>query len=149
MHHAIDAECRIFIDTFAHDQVNARFVVCRSTFRNNQPLSRWEDGLLQLDVPKRYMRQFVAEDDASAGKGIPLTADVVQHLTWIGSTVGPVLDEVRKAIHISSLSKVRANRNGRGNTMRSPISYWNQKNDTEVIVICRKAGVADNTDLLP
>lgn len=69
---------------------------------------RWEDGLLQLDVPKKYMRQFVAEEDASAGKGIPLTADVVQHLTWIGSTVGPVLDEVRKAIHLNSLSMVRA-----------------------------------------
>eukprot|EP00752_Nemacystus_decipiens_P007665 g6853.t1 len=66
----------------------------------------WEDGLMQLDVPKKYMRQFIAEDDARAGKGIPLTADVVQHLTWIGSTVGPVLDEVRKAIYLNSLSKV-------------------------------------------
>ena len=78
---------------------------------------RWEDGLLQLDVPKRYMRQFIAEDDASAGKGIPLTADVVQHLTWIGSTVGPVLDEVRKAIRLNSLSMVRARRNGERHTV--------------------------------
>lgn len=55
------------------------------------------------------MRQFIAEDDASAGKGVSLTSDVAQHLAWIGSTVGPVLDEVRKAIHLNSLSKVRAN----------------------------------------
>lgn len=71
-------------------------------------IPRWEDGLLQLDVPKRYMRQFVAQDDASAGKGIPLTVDVVEHLTWIGKTVGPVLDEVRKSIHLTALTKVRA-----------------------------------------
>ena len=83
-----------------------RLVLCFCIFRNDTHPS-WEDGLLQLDVPKKYMRQFVAEDDARAGKGIPLTADVVQHLTWIGSTVGPVLDEVRKAIHLKLLSKVR------------------------------------------
>lgn len=53
------------------------------------------------------MRQVVAEDDASAGKGVPLTAEVVEHLTWIGKTVGPVLDEVRKAIHLTDLAKVR------------------------------------------
>lgn len=53
------------------------------------------------------MRQFVAEDDGSAGKGIPLTASVVEYLTWIGNTVGPVLDEVRKSIHLTALGKVR------------------------------------------
>ncbi|CAM9191404.1 unnamed protein product, partial [Ectocarpus sp. 13 AM-2016] len=67
---------------------------------------RWEDGLMQLNVPKKYMRQVVAEDDASTGKGVPLTAEVVEHLTWIGKTVGPVLDEVRKAIHLTDLAKV-------------------------------------------
>lgn len=70
-------------------------------------LYRWEDGLLQLNVPKKYMRQVVAEDDASAGKGVPLTAEVVEHLTWIGKTVGPVLDEVRKVVHLTDLAKVR------------------------------------------
>lgn len=65
------------------------------------------------------MRQFIAEDDASAGKGIPLTGDVVQHLTWIGNTVGPVLDEVRKAIHLTSLSKVKEKRNGEGNAIHA------------------------------
>ncbi len=53
------------------------------------------------------MRQFVAEDDTSTGKGVPLTAGVVEHLTWIGNTVGPVLDEVRKSIHLTALGKVR------------------------------------------
>lgn len=70
-------------------------------------IPRWEDGLLQLDVPKKYMRQLVAQDDASAGKGVPLTIDVVEHLTWIGKTVGPVLDEVRKSIHLATLKQVR------------------------------------------
>lgn len=53
------------------------------------------------------MRQFVAQDDSSAGKGVPLTVDVVEHLTWIGTTVGPVLDEARKSIHLAALTKVR------------------------------------------
>lgn len=73
------------------------------------------------------MHQFIAEDDASAGSGVPLTADVVQHLTWIGNTVGPVLDEVRKAIHLNSLSKVRANRNDERHTTRTLCSYWVRK----------------------
>lgn len=71
------------------------------------PHSRWEDGLRQLDIPKKHMREVVAEDDASAGKGASLSADVVSHLTWIGKTVGPVLDGVRKAVHLAALQKVR------------------------------------------
>lgn len=80
------------------------FIMFRCELQRITP--RWEDGLRQLDVPKRYMRQFVAEDDASASKGVPLTADVVEHLTWIGKTVGPVVDEVRKAVHLTALTKV-------------------------------------------
>ena len=54
------------------------------------------------------MREIVAEDNVSAGKGAVLTASVVSHLAWIGETVGPVLDEVRKALHLSKLRKVSA-----------------------------------------
>ena len=55
------------------------------------------------------MREIVAEDNVSAGKGPLLTADVVSHLAWIGRTVGPVLDEVRKSLHLAKLRKVSAN----------------------------------------
>lgn len=55
------------------------------------------------------MREIVAEDDVSAGKGALLTASVVSHLSWIGNTVGPVLDEVRKTLHLAKLRKVSAN----------------------------------------
>lgn len=72
-------------------------------------VSRWEDGLLQCDIPRKHMREIVAEDNVSAGKGALLTADVVSHLAWIGRTVGPVLDEVRKALHLAKLRKVSAN----------------------------------------
>lgn len=54
------------------------------------------------------MREIVAEDNVSAGKGALLTADVVSHLAWIGKTVGPVLDEVRKSLHLAELRKVSA-----------------------------------------
>lgn len=55
------------------------------------------------------MREIVVEDNVSAGKGALLTANVVSHLAWIGKTVGPVLDEVRKALHLAKLRKVNAN----------------------------------------
>ncbi|CAM9411475.1 unnamed protein product, partial [Laminaria digitata] len=72
---------------------------------------RWEDGLLQCDIPRKHMREVVAEDDVSAGKGALLTPDVVHHLAWIGKTVGPVLDEVRKAVHLAKLRKVTLDAN--------------------------------------
>lgn len=68
---------------------------------------RWEDGLVQRDLPKKYMRDIVSEDDSSAGKGTLLTDEVVTHLKWIGKTVGPVIDQVRKAVHLTNLRKVR------------------------------------------
>ena len=81
------------------------------------------------------MRQFVAEDDASAGKGVPLTADVVEHLTWIGNTVGPVLDEVRKAIHLTTLRKVRpVNSFHRKATQGSLLRAFGEKNSGTVVV---------------
>lgn len=52
------------------------------------------------------MRDVVTEDDSSAGKGTPLTTEVVDHLIWIGKSVGPVLDRVRKAMHLDALKKV-------------------------------------------
>lgn len=53
------------------------------------------------------MRDIVSEDDSSAGKGTSLTAEVMTHLTWIGKTVGPVIDQVRKAVRLTNLKKVR------------------------------------------
>lgn len=79
-------------------------------FREN----RWEDGLLQMDISKKYIHEVIAEDDSSVGKGASLTAEVVEHLAWIGKTVGPIVDQVRKAVHLSSLKKVRAPNNGDG-----------------------------------
>lgn len=69
--------------------------------------SRWEDGLIQLDIPKKKMSDVVAEDNASAGAGSSLTADVITHLAWVGKTVGPVFDGVRKSVHLAALQKVR------------------------------------------
>lgn len=54
------------------------------------------------------MLEVIAEDDISTGKCASLTAGVVAHLTWIGKTVGPVLDEVKKAAQLATLEKVRA-----------------------------------------
>lgn len=56
------------------------------------------------------MRDIVAEDDSSASKGTLLTREVVKHLTWMGETVGPVLDQVRKSVYMTNLKKARAPR---------------------------------------
>lgn len=53
------------------------------------------------------MRDVVAEDDVSAGKGAYLDADVVDHLIWVGESVGPVLDKVRKAVNVINLRQVK------------------------------------------
>lgn len=54
------------------------------------------------------MHQVVAQDDASAGRNISLTEDIISHLTWIGKTVGPLLDAARKNENLIALEKVKA-----------------------------------------
>lgn len=73
----------------------------------SRSVCRWEDGLVQFDLHKKHMRGVVVEDDSSAAKGASLTTEVVEHLSWIGQALGPVVDQVRKAVHLETLKKVR------------------------------------------
>lgn len=67
---------------------------------------RWEDGLRQFDVPRKHMREMIAEEDSSAGKGVPLTTGIVRHLAWIGQAIGPLIDRSRKAACLDTLREV-------------------------------------------
>ncbi|CAM9700626.1 unnamed protein product, partial [Discosporangium mesarthrocarpum] len=66
----------------------------------------WEDGVVQTDLPVKQMADIVSEDNNSTGKGVALSVEIVDHLQWVGSVVGPVLDEVRKRASIHRVEQI-------------------------------------------
>ncbi|CAM9405552.1 unnamed protein product, partial [Choristocarpus tenellus] len=68
---------------------------------------KWEDGLVQADLPLSDMHGIISEDDNSSGKQMTLSPEIVEYLHWVGSMVGPVLDNVRKTVHITRLKGVQ------------------------------------------